>query len=86
MPAEGRPSLIATTRPLAADCSVRVPGTVLRRDECALDALPSVAIRISSKDLDVVQKHALMDGIPYQTLISSILHKYVWGRLKEEGA
>ena len=43
-----------------------------------------VNIRISGKDLDALQKRALREGIPYQTLISSILHKYVSGRLKEE--
>ena len=44
-----------------------------------------VNIRISSKDLAAIQKRAVMEGIPYQTLISSILHKYLSGRLKEEG-
>jgi len=44
-----------------------------------------VNIRISSKDLDALRKRALIEGIPYQTLISSILHKYVSGRLKDEG-
>jgi predicted DNA binding CopG/RHH family protein len=43
-----------------------------------------VNIRISGKDLDALQKRALREGIPYQTLISSILHKYVSGCLKEE--
>ncbi|MBI3208295.1 MAG: antitoxin [Candidatus Solibacter usitatus] len=42
-----------------------------------------VNIRISSKDLDAIQKRALEDGLPYQTLISSLLHKYVCGRLRE---
>ncbi len=32
-----------------------------------------VNIRISSKDLEGIQKKALEEGIPYQTLISSIL-------------
>lgn len=45
-----------------------------------------VNIRISGKDLVAIQKRAVMEGIPYQTLISSILHKYLSGRLKEEGA
>lgn len=36
-----------------------------------------VNIRISSRDLIGLQKRALEEGIPYQTLISSILHKYV---------
>ena len=43
-----------------------------------------VNIRISSKDLEALQKRALMEGIPYQTLIASVLHKYVQGRLKEQ--
>lgn len=43
-----------------------------------------VNIRISRKDLAAVQKRALEEGIPYQTLIASILHKYVSGRLTEK--
>ncbi len=42
-----------------------------------------INIRISSKDLDQVQIIALQEGIPYQTLISSIIHKYVSGYLIE---
>ena len=40
-------------------------------------------IRLSSKDLEAIQKRALADGLPYQTLIASLLHKYASGRLKE---
>ena len=40
-------------------------------------------IRISSRDLNLLQRRALSEGIPYQTLIASVLHKYVEGRLKE---
>jgi len=43
-----------------------------------------VNIRISTKDLEGIQKKAIEEGIPYQTLISSILHKYVLGRLIEK--
>lgn len=42
-----------------------------------------ITLRISSLDLDAIQTKAIQDGIPYQTLISSILHKYVTGRLVE---
>ena len=42
-----------------------------------------VNIRISSKDLEAIQKRAVEEGLPYQTLISSILHKYASGRLTE---
>ena len=45
-----------------------------------------VNIRISQKDLTAIQKRALEEGIPYQTLIASVLHKYVSGRLTEKGA
>ncbi len=40
-------------------------------------------IRISSRDLNLLQRRALSEGIPYQTLIASVLHKYVDGQLKE---
>ena len=42
-----------------------------------------VNIRISSRDLNLIQRRALSEGIPYQTLIASVLHKYVDGRLKD---
>ena len=41
-----------------------------------------VNIRISSKDLEAIQKRAVEEGLPYQTLISSLLHKYASGRLR----
>lgn len=43
-----------------------------------------VNIRISEKDLLDLQKRAVRQGIPYQTLISSVLHKYVSGRFVEK--
>ena len=43
-----------------------------------------INIRMSSKDLDQVQVIAVQEGIPYQTLISSIIHKYVAGYLIEK--
>ena len=42
-----------------------------------------INIRIASRDLRALQRRALAEGIPYQTLISSILHKYAEGRLAE---
>jgi len=38
-----------------------------------------VNIRISERDLNELQRIAIREGLPYQTLISSILHKYVSG-------
>lgn len=40
-----------------------------------------VNIRISAKDLDEIQALAIENGIPYQTLMASILHRYVHGSL-----
>ncbi|MEW6285171.1 MAG: antitoxin [Chloroflexota bacterium] len=43
-----------------------------------------INIRISERDLLALQRRAVRQGIPYQTLISSILHKYVSGALTEK--
>ena len=42
-----------------------------------------INIRISSKDLEELQTRAVEEGIPYQTLMASVLHKYVSGCLVE---
>ena len=44
----------------------------------------NINLRISKKDLDGLRERALEEGIPYQTLVSSILHKFVNGRLAEK--
>ena len=44
----------------------------------------NINIRISEEDLASLKKSAEDEGIPYQTLISSVLHKYLSGRLVEE--
>ena len=45
-----------------------------------------VNIRLSSVDLLDIQARALEEGMPYQTLIASVLHKYVTGKLAESKA
>ena len=45
-----------------------------------------VNIRLSSFDLSDIQVKALEEGVPYQTLIASDLHKYVSGRLVENSS
>ena len=45
-----------------------------------------INIRISSKDLRALQKRALVEGLPYQTLVASVLHKYVEGQIVEQAA
>ena len=42
-----------------------------------------VNIRISSRDLEGLQARAAEEGVPYQTLMASVLHKFVSGRLVE---
>jgi len=42
-----------------------------------------VNIRLSENVLSALQRRAAREGIPYQTLIGSVLHKYVSGFLKE---
>jgi predicted DNA binding CopG/RHH family protein len=42
-----------------------------------------INIRISGRDLNAIQRRAMEQGIPYQTLVSSILHKYISGGLHD---
>ena len=44
-----------------------------------------IKIRLSAGDLRDIQVKALQEGMPYQTLIASVLHKYATGRLAETG-
>ena len=39
-------------------------------------------IRISKKDLDALKIRAMEEGMPYQTLAASVLHKYLTNRLE----
>ena len=45
-----------------------------------------VNIRMSEKDLIRIRKKAMEEGLPYQTLISSVLHRYVNGRLVDKAS
>ena len=54
-----------------------VAGATFKKDK-------RINIRISSKDLRALQKRAISEGLPYQTLVSSVLHKFVEGRLSEK--
>ena len=45
-----------------------------------------INIRLSNRDLIAVQSRASEEGIPYQTLVSSIIHKYVSGSLRDIAA
>ena len=43
-----------------------------------------INIRLTGRDLTEIKRKAVNEGIPYQTLVSSILHKYINGRLVEK--
>ena len=43
-----------------------------------------VNVRLSAPDLMDIQARAAEEGVPYQTLIASVLHKFVSGRLQEK--
>ena len=45
-----------------------------------------INIRLSSGDLQAIRTRALQAGIPYQTLISSILHQFANGDLQQRSA
>ncbi len=42
-----------------------------------------INIRISSRDLEALQRRALQEGLPYQSLVASVLHKYVSGGMRD---
>ncbi|MDA3799237.1 MAG: CopG family antitoxin [Kiritimatiellae bacterium] len=44
----------------------------------------SISLRVSNYDLEKIKERANAEGIPYQTLINSILHKYITDQLFEK--
>ena len=66
--------------------SVMTPALIKSAQSAAEDTLKKdkrINIRISSRDLLALQRRAAKEGLPYQTLVSSILHKYVAGSLED---
>ena len=52
----------------------------------AANKTKNINIRISTYDIEKVKQRSAEEGIPYQTLISSIIHKYITGKLVDEKA
>lgn len=67
--------------PVADVEKVRQAHTAYAAETFKLDQ--RITVRISSRDLELLHKKAIMEGIPYQTLVSSVLHKYATGQLAE---
>lgn len=57
--------------------SKKIAKKTLRKDQ-------RMNIRISKKDLDSLKVKAIEEGIPYQTLVSRLIHKYLSGTLLEK--
>lgn len=45
-----------------------------------------INIRVSSADLNMARRIAVQEGLPYQTLLASVIHKFVTGRLVDRGS
>ena len=43
-----------------------------------------VNLRVTERDFELAHSRAREEGIPYQTLLSSVIHKYLSGRLVEK--
>ena len=69
----------AKYRPIGPDQRGRIEG-ILERDR----KTRNINIRIREHDLARLKQRAEEEGVPYQTLISSVLHKYVSERLLDE--
>ena len=57
---------------------------IIQHQEIAKNTLKKdkrINIRLSSNDLESLKTNAVEMGLPYQTLVSSVLHQYVTGRL-----
>jgi len=52
----------------------------------AANKTKNINIRISAHDIEKVKQRSAEEGIPYQTLISSVIHKYISGKLVDEKA
>jgi predicted DNA binding CopG/RHH family protein len=66
-----------------------VPVSEVERDRiesviAAANKTKNINIRITAQDIEMIKKKALDEGIPYQTLIASVLHQYIAGKLVDE--
>lgn len=48
-----------------------------------LNKIRRVNLRLSERDFELAHIKALQEGMPYQTLLSSVIHKFLTGRLVE---
>ena len=66
-----------------------LPRKERRKIEAIIDRVRksrTINIRIANSVLEELKRRSKEEGLPYQTLISSILHKYVTNRLVDEAS
>ncbi len=59
---------------------------IRRAEEAAhntLNKTKRINLRLTERDLRLARVRAIEEGLPYQTLLASVIHKYVTGRLVE---
>lgn len=69
--------------------SVLTPARKAELEAMATDTFKKdkrINIRVSNRDLTAIKSKAQREGIPYQTLVSSIIHKYISGSLLDVSA
>ena len=59
--------------------------TALQAARSTFNKTRRVNLRVTERDFDLAHARAREEGIPYQTLLSSVIHKYLSGRLVEKG-
>jgi predicted DNA binding CopG/RHH family protein len=57
-----------------------------RAAEATFKKDPRINIRCSFRDLRALRVRAMQEGVPYQTFVSSVLHKYVNGQFVEKNS
>ena len=58
-----------------------IPQSMITSAKATLRKNKNINIRISENDLESIRLLAVREGMPYQTLIGSLIHKYASGYL-----
>lgn len=54
-----------------------------KRPRNTINKTKRINLRLTERDLQMARTRAAEEGLPYQTLLASIIHKYLTGRLVE---
>lgn len=64
-------------KPLKATAKSKIMNELRQAARATLERNKSVNLRLTEKDVILIKRKAAEEGLPYQTLISSVVHKYV---------